>query len=145
MKCYELMRTPVYTCFEHERMTPLAERMRDHEIGFLPVCDAHGTVTGTITDRDLVIRVLAARRSTERTCAAEVMTRGAISCVPGDDIELAENLMARYRKSRIVCVDDELRPVGVISLSDIAQVDGSARTARLLSAISTREAQPKLD
>jgi hypothetical protein len=56
------------------------------------------------------------------------------------DLSFAENLMAQHQKSRILCTDDQLHPMGVISLSDIAHVEDGSRASEVLDAVARREA-----
>jgi CBS domain-containing protein len=137
-RCLQIMKRDVECLSSGDSVQSAAARMRDQNIGFLPVCSETDEVLGTITDRDIAIRVVAEQLS-PRTRAEEVMTPEVIACRPQDEVELAQELMAQYRKSRIMCIDDEGRLAGVISLSDIADHvgDGAART---LSAVSRREA-----
>ena len=86
---------------------------------------------GTITDRDIAIRLVAAKKP-GTTTVEDVMTREVISCSPKDDIRRAQELMAENHKSRIMCLDTGGRLVGVISLSDIAQHEHGARAAETL-------------
>lgn len=55
-------------------MEAVAERMKARKVGFLPVCDETGAVVGTVTDRDLAVRVLAEHRSVAATRVHDVMT-----------------------------------------------------------------------
>lgn len=137
MRCGEVM-NKVECCTIDDPVADIASRMRSRHVGFLPVLNGDGQVVGTLTDRDLAIRVLADRLSPE-TPAQAVMSSGPITCRPDDLLEEAEQLMERYFKWRIVCVDEHRRPVGVISLSDIADSEQSARTAKLLREVSSRE------
>jgi CBS domain-containing protein len=57
-----------------------AKRMRDRQLRFLPVCKPDGRVVGTITERDIVVRAVAAGRAPELCSVDEIMTRN----VPGD-------------------------------------------------------------
>jgi CBS-domain-containing membrane protein len=116
-----------------------ARRMRHDNIGFLPVSDDGKKVLGTITDRDIAMRVCADDRSASATHIADVMTREVVACRPSDDIFKAQQLMSLHHKSRMLCIDESGRLVGVISLSDIAQVrpDAGAQTLR---DITSREA-----
>lgn len=102
-----------------ESLRSAAERMRDHDIGFLPVCDDKGLVVGTVTDRDIVVRGLADGKSDGKI--ADCMTREVVSCFATDEVDRAEELMALYQKSRIVILDDQGMLAGVISLADIAR------------------------
>jgi len=137
MRCRDVM-NKVECCNINDSVADIAGRMRSRHVGFLPVVNDDGQVIGTITDRDLAIRVLADRLSPE-TPAHAVMSRGVITCKPDDPLEDAEQLMERYYKWRIVCVDSGRRPVGVISLSDIADSEQAVRTAKLLREVSSRE------
>jgi CBS domain-containing protein len=140
MKCFELMKTQVECCDMADSIVLVAEAMRERKIGFLPVCDANGAVVGTITDRDLVLRVLAERRDPGGVVVGDVMTSEVVSCAPEDELSVAELLMSQYKKSRIVCVDDRGRPLGVISLSDVARVETQAKSAAILRSVAQREA-----
>jgi CBS domain-containing protein len=114
--------------------------MRDGGFGFLPVCDASRKALGTVTDRDLAVRILAEGRAPSTPVDA-VLTREVVACQPDDDLHKAEDLMGLYQKSRIMCVDGDGKLVGVISLSDIAQKEKGARAAQTLRQVSEREAR----
>ena len=102
-----------------ESLRSAAERMRDHDIGFLPVCDDHGLVVGTLTDRDIVVRGLADGKADGTV--SDCMTREVVSCFLKDDVDRAEELMSLYQKSRVVILDDQGVLAGVISLADLAR------------------------
>jgi CBS domain-containing protein len=138
MRCEDLMRRPVVSCRENDTVQVAARRMRDAGVGFLPVCAETGRVTGVITDRDIAVRAVADNLPPGTTRAGDVMTRQVISVRPEEQARHAENLMKQNRKSRIVVLDREDRPVGVISLSDIAQTDQKA-AAQMLKEVATRE------
>jgi CBS domain-containing protein len=140
MRTGEIMKRGVECVSPQDTVQGAARRMRDGNLGFLPVCDQSKKVIGTITDRDLTIRVLADGRAVT-TPISEVVTREVVACSPEDDLREAQELMAKHHKSRIMCVDANGRLVGVISLSDIAlRVDG-AKAAQTLRQVSEREAR----
>lgn len=138
MLCEEIMKDDVQCISPRDTVEDAARAMRDEELGFLPVCDESGKVLGTITDRDITIRAVATRRPANTT-VEEIMTHEVISCSPKDDIQQAEEAMADSHKSRIMCLDDGGRLVGVISLSDIAQHEQPARAAQTLRQVAERE------
>jgi CBS domain-containing protein len=115
-----------------------ARKMRDENIGFLPVCENGTKVIGTVTDRDIAIRACADDRAASKTRIRDVMTREVVGCRPSDDVAKAEELMSKHHKSRMLCIDEAGKLVGVISLSDIAkhQTDAAAQTLR---EVTTRE------
>ena len=138
MRCEEIMKKDVESVSPQDTVQTAAKRMRDENIGFLPVCDQSKKVQGTITDRDLTIRVLGEARPAT-TPVKDVMTREVVAIRPQDDLRKAEELMSKNHKSRIMCVDDGGRLVGVISLSDIAQREDASRAAQTMRAVSERE------
>jgi CBS domain-containing protein len=141
MLCQDLMKQDVRYVSPRDTIEDAAILMRDEGIGFVPVCDESRQVFGTLTDRDIAVRVVAAKKSSE-TLVEDVMTREIIHCRPDDDVEKAERLMATNHKSRIVCRDETGRLVGVISLSDIAKHVGGSEAAETLREVADREARP---
>ena len=139
MRCELLMKTFVECVSPFDSVETAAQVMRARNIGFLPVCDERSDrVVGTLTDRDIALRVVADRKPAS-TPVASIMTHDAVSCSPEDDITTAEELMAENLVSRIMCIDDQGELVGVISLSDIALMDGE-NAVKTLEQVSAREA-----
>lgn len=139
MQCQEIMKRNVECIAPNERTADAARKMRDANVGFLPICDADGKVLGTITDRDIAIRLVAEDRPGDRP-VDEIMTQEVVACAPDADLTEATRLMRENHKSRILCTDADGRLAGVISLSDIAQVtEDSAATLR---EVSEREVHP---
>lgn len=140
MRCQEVMKTDVERSLEGALVTEAAVAMRDRSVGFLPVVGDLGVSVGTLTDRDLAIRVIAEARLPDRTRVGDVMTREVVTCSPADDLSVAEDLMTRFQISRIVCVDARRRPVGVISLSVVAKLDERGHAGSIASSVASREA-----
>lgn len=138
--CRDVMKRDVVVCEADASVRDVAALMRDHDIGFVPVCDEEGTIIGTLTDRDLTGRVVAARRPVATTRARDVLTPELVYCEPDDPVSLAEELMIEQKKGRIVCSDSGLRPAGVISLSDIARLEPPDVVARVVAGICARRA-----
>jgi CBS domain-containing protein len=93
--------------------------MREHEIGAVPIVDVLGRILGLVTDRDVVVRAVAARRDIDRIHAGDIMSIG-IECARLDTpmTSLAEK-MARYRVRRIPVLDEQERLVGIVSRDDL--------------------------
>lgn len=140
MRCEEIMKTDVLCAYGNDTVESAAQTMRDANIGFLPVCAVSGEVLGTITDRDICIRVAAEDRIASECRVEEVMTHEVVACAPSDDIAEAERRMAQHHKSRILVVDQGSKLRGVISLSDLAQRDSLRRVAATLREVASREA-----
>jgi CBS domain-containing protein len=139
MRCEEVMKKDVQCVSPQDMVQAAARRMRDENVGFLPVCDRSRKVLGVVTDRDLAIRILAEGKSAS-TRVEEVMSREVVACHPEDDLRRAEELMMTNHVSRMICVDGDGRRVGVISLSDIAQQEDAGHAARTMRGVSEREA-----
>jgi CBS domain-containing protein len=139
MLCQDIMKRDVECLSPDDHAVAAARKMRDHNVGFLPICDKTAKVLGTITDRDLAVRLVADNRSAT-TAVKDLMSPGVIACDAKDDIRKAEELMGKSQKSRIMCLEDAGRLVGVISLSDIAQHEKGSRAARTMKQVTEREA-----
>ncbi|HTP29432.1 MAG TPA: CBS domain-containing protein [Anaeromyxobacteraceae bacterium] len=113
-------------------------RMRDENIGFLPVCDQSRTALGALTDRDIAVRAVAEKKPAS-TLVEDVMTREVVACHPQDELAMAEHLMTEYRKSRIMCTDDDGRLCGIISLTDIVDSEGGTAASDILRQVCERE------
>src|SRR5262245_60962594 len=105
MKCADIMKRNVECVFPEDTAQAAAVRMRDGNLGFLPVCDEHERAIGTVTDRDIAVR-LVAEGGSPGCPIGDVMTRDVITCRPEDEVQVAEDLMARHRVARIICVDE---------------------------------------
>jgi len=137
MLCEDIMKTDVESVSPVDTIQDAARKMRDDNVGFLPVCDESRQVLGTITDRDIAIRAVADAQPVT-TPVEDIMTGEVVACSPKDTIDTALQLMAENHKSRIMCLDEEGRLIGVISLSDIAQLVGDA--SETLRQVTDREA-----
>lgn len=113
--------------------------MRDYDVGIVPVLDARGRPVGVVTDRDLTLRVLA-EQLPPLTPLSRVMSPKVITCRVDEALEVAEERLAQTQRSRIVVVNRDGAVVGVISLSDISQVEPAERAGSLLNRIARREA-----
>lgn len=134
--CSEVMNRDVKTVKETDDVFYAARLMREHDVGFLPVCNDAGRITGVLTDRDLAIRVCAADRLPLETTVAEVMTRNPVTCRATNSLAYAERQMRSHGLTRILVVDHQKRVVGVISLSDLAREGRPAKVGKTLRAVA---------
>ncbi len=143
MTCAELMKQDVECVAPSQSARDAARKMRDRNVGFLPICDHGKKVLGTVTDRDIAIR-LVAEDHPARTTIREIMTSDIVACRPQDDLSKAEQLMAEHQKSRILVIDDSGTLKGVISLSDVVEHEDEQRAAKVAKAVTAREASAVL-
>jgi CBS domain-containing protein len=132
MRCDEVMTREVEVLSFTDPVVDAARKMRELDVGFLPVVASDGAAVGTLTDRDIALRVVAEERSLE-TRVEEVMTAKVITCRPQDDLRRAEELMRANQVSRVVVLEDDGRIAGVISLADIALTEREGRTGEVLA------------
>jgi signal-transduction protein with cAMP-binding, CBS, and nucleotidyltransferase domain len=97
-----------------------ARKMAESNIGDIVVQDG-GRIAGIVTDRDIVVRAVAQGRDPENTTVGEVCTKGVATLTPTDEIESAMRLM-REKAIRRIPVVEAGRPVGIVSLGDLAQL-----------------------
>jgi CBS domain-containing protein len=140
MRCSDIMKTDVKCCAEDTSIQSVAQTMRDEGIGFCPVCDDEGKPIGTLTDRDIVIRVVADNQPADQVKAHEIATPDPISCRPEDDLDEAQALMRDNQISRILVCDEAGKLAGVISLSDLAEETELAQET--LRSVAEREIRP---
>jgi CBS domain-containing protein len=115
----DVMTTSVISVPPDTTVRSVCNLMREHEIGALPIVDIVGRVLGLVTDRDVVVRAVAARRDIDRVQAGDIMSVG-IECAHLDTpvTGLAEK-MARYRVRRIPVLDEDEKLVGIVSRDDL--------------------------
>jgi CBS domain-containing protein len=140
MRCDEVMTSEVEILRTRDTVREAARRMRDLDVGFLPICDDAQDLAGVLTDRDIALRVVAEGLSHD-VPVVEVMTEEVITCRADEEVERAEALMRTNQKARIVCLDDAGRVAGVISLADLAQYEDERRAANVVADVTEREAQ----
>lgn len=120
MQVCELMNPSVVTIAPEESAALAARLLSRHNVGALPVCGGDGILRGIVTDRDIVLRCVAAEEAPECTPVRQIMTRGCASVAPEDDVREAARLMA-VRQVRRLPVVEAGRVVGMVSLGDLAK------------------------
>jgi CBS domain-containing protein len=100
-------------------LTEVARKMRDENIGCLPVGE-NDRVIGMITDRDLACRAVAEGADPNTTKAREIMTAGITWCFEDEDVKDATLRMAEKEIHHIPVMSREKRMTGILSLSDLA-------------------------
>lgn len=140
----DVMTTDVATCTPQDNVYEAAVKMRDLNIGGLPVVDESGRVIGMVTDRDLVIRGIAEKSPNSRAVST-LMTRDVVVGRPDMTVDEAAELMAQRKIRRLPVVDDSGRLVGIVALGDLAVRNiHQDEAAQALQEIS-EPARPNLD
>jgi len=138
MTCEELMKRDVACVGLRDTVQHAARLMADLNVGFIPVVDDQRHVLGTITDRDIAVR-LVAQSFPPQSAVKEIMSREIVYCRPTDDLERAIAVMTERQKSRLLILDKGDRLLGVVSLSDIVDALEPVRAGQALQQIAARE------
>lgn len=137
MKVEDTCSRQVVTIRGEDTLIEAARRMREHHVGALVVVETQGSVNaprGIITDRDLVISVLAVDpEDMHRLLVADVMSDELVTVPAGAPLEDAVDRMRAAGTRRLPVVDDAGALVGILTLDDL--VDAAARQAGMLAAI----------
>jgi CBS domain-containing protein len=123
-------------CREDDTVRDVARLMKDENIGFVPICNANDEPVGALTDRDLVIRVIADGRSMDERAGA-CMTRGVAGVRIGDDVKEAIRCMREERRSRVMVCDDQGKLRGVVSLADVADTTSEEEAGETLQEVKS--------
>jgi CBS domain-containing protein len=118
-KLKEIMTPYVESITPEETVQDAAMRMKDLNVGAIPVCD-EGALVGMVTDRDLVVRVLAEGRDHKEVTVSEAMSPDIVYCFEDDDTEKASQIMADRQIRRLPILSREEKLVGIIALADLA-------------------------
>jgi CBS domain-containing protein len=124
MRVKEVMTEGVACARPSDSIALTAERMRDLNIGALPVC-GDDLLMGIITDRDITIRGAAEGCAPDQLTVSDCMTPDLTWCFDDDDVSEAAHLMEEKQIRRVAVLDHNKRLVGIVSLGDLAvKADG---------------------
>lgn len=118
MKVKDLMSTSIVSARPDMTIKEVAKKMRQADVGSIPVCDDQGKVLGIITDRDIVMRTLAGDENPR--LAKEIMTMDPVFATPNMNTHQAAILMAKHQVRRLPVIDRD-RIIGLLSMADIAR------------------------
>jgi len=141
MKVRDVMTREVEVIHPNATLAEAAEKMRDLNVGPLPVCDGT-TVLGMVTDRDITIRGTADGHDPNTTKIRDAMTPDVVYVFDDQDVDEAATVMAEKQIRRVVVLNRDKRLVGIVAMADLA-VDGNKDklTGQTLESIS-EPAQP---
>jgi CBS domain-containing protein len=117
-KIKDIMTSSPITLTADRPVTDAATAMKENGIGDVIVM-TEGKMCGVVTDRDIVVRVIAQGREPQSTKLGDVCSRDVQSVSPNDDVERAIQIV-RERAVHWVPVVDGGKPVGIVSIGDLA-------------------------
>ena len=130
----ELMTSNPTTCPPSASILDVAKMMAQEDVGPVPIVEGD-RLTGIVTDRDLVVRVLAEGRDPTSTTIGEIASADLVTVQPDSDLSEALNLMAQNQVRRLPVVEgDQL--VGIVAQADVARAADEEKTGEVVQDIS---------
>jgi CBS domain-containing protein len=126
------------TCIgENDTVLDAAKKLKELDVGAMPICGEDDRLKGMITDRDIVVKVLAEGKDPSGTKTGEIGAGDGKTITIGadDSIDEALRTMTEHKVRRLPVIDDQ-RLVGIISQADIARNLDDEKTGDLVEAIS---------
>src|ERR671914_1287879 len=121
-----------------ETSTPVVEAarlMKSEDVGSLPILEGERLV-GMVTDRDIVLRVVAEGKDVQSSTVGEIASRDLVTVDPQQDLDEALRLMAQHQVRRLPVVEEDGRLVGILAQADVAKVGRDAKTGQMVEEIS---------
>jgi len=139
-KSREIMTINPVACRVTDPIVGVADTMRKEDIGSLPVIDdREQRLVGMVTDRDIVVKIVAAGSDVRAAMVKDAMTPNPVSVREDDDVDEAVHVMSQRQIRRLPVVNASGKLVGIISQADIATRSRQDRTTgELVEAISER-------
>ena len=120
-------------------VSEVAKRMRDKDIGAIPVGE-NDRLVGMVTDRDIACRAVANGKDLSKTSARDVMTKGIGYCRDSEELDDALRIMEQRKLRRLPVINDRKRMVGMLSLGDVAHSATHELTGEVVSAVAAHHA-----
>ena len=117
----DIMNSGVVSVSPDESVAYTSRLLYRHNIGSVPVCTSDGMLQGIVTDRDIVLRVVAADSDPHSTPVRDIMSHSVITVAPDEDVKRVSMLMSASQVRRLPVVD-EGKVVGIVSLGDLSQI-----------------------
>jgi len=136
MKVKDMMHKGAAYVAPNATLEQIAQKMRDHDVGAIPVCEA-GVPIGIVTDRDITIRALANGKDVSKLLARDVMSSNVVHCRDIEEVEDAIRIMESNQIRRLPVLDKAQKLIGMVSLGDISHAlpqDIAGEVAKAVSA-----------
>ncbi|HYT51826.1 MAG TPA: CBS domain-containing protein [Gaiellaceae bacterium] len=116
-------------------VTYAAKMMRDEDVGLAPIVEGDKLI-GTLTDRDIAIRVVAEGKDPNEVTVREVASTKLVTIDPQQDLDEALRLMAKHQVRRLPVIEEDGKLVGVVAQADVAREGDDTKTGRVVQEIS---------
>lgn len=120
---------------ENESVIAAAEKMARLDVGSLPICGEDDRLKGMLTDRDIVVKVLAEGKDPAQTTASELAQGKPVTIGAEDSAEDALKVMSEHKVRRLPVIDGH-DLIGLVSQGDLASALGREQVGELVETIS---------
>ena len=124
----DIMTREVEVLSPNETVAKAAAQMARLDVGAIPICDGNRLI-GMLTDRDLVVRVMAPGCEPKMTPISQVMTDASYYCYEDEDSTQALRVMSERQIRRLPILSRSQQLVGIVSLGDLAKKGDDAATS----------------
>jgi CBS domain-containing protein len=118
-----------------ETLADAARKMRDLDVGALPICGDDDRLKGVVTDRDILVRCVAEGADPTSTPVSELAEGKPVTIGADDPIDQALQTMIEHGVRRLPVIDGD-RLVGMVSQADVARETTPEQAGQLLAALS---------
>ncbi|WP_439621604.1 CBS domain-containing protein [Gemmata sp.] len=119
-----------------------ARRMRDLDVGPVPICGTDGKLAGMLTDRDIAVRAVAEGHDPKSCKVSDVMTPDVVYCFDDQDTAEASRVMQEKQIRRVLVLNRDKKLVGIVSLGDLVVDAGKQQAGETLKQVS-EPAEPR--
>jgi len=120
---------------ENDSVLDAAKRLSELDVGAMPICGEDDRLKGMVTDRDIVVKVLAEGRDPASTRAGELGEGKPVTIGADDSVEEAIHTMKEHKVRRLPVIDGH-RLIGIVSQADLARSVDEGQVGELVEAIS---------
>jgi CBS domain-containing protein len=122
----QIMSHPIVTCPVTSTLDHAARLMWEFDCGIVPVVGDDGRLVGVVTDRDACMAAYTQGRSLDAIPVATAMAKDVVASHGSDSVESVESLMKASQIRRVPVLDDDRRPIGLVSMNDLARLAARA-------------------
>ena len=130
----DVMTSNPTTCEPQASVVDAAKVMAQEDVGSIPIVEGD-RLAGVVTDRDIVLRVVAEGRDAQSTTVGDIASRDLVTVSPDDDLDRALELMAEKQVRRLPIVEGD-KLVGIVAQRDIALQGADRETGQVVEQIS---------
>jgi len=143
MKVREVMTSNPVCCASGDTAQKVAQILRDHDIGSVPVVADQESrkLVGMITDRDICCSVVADGLDPKTTTIENYISADPVTCRDGENLDECERAMQEHQIRRIPVVDGEGQCIGIVSQADLVLKDKPENVSKTVAEISKPESE----